>query len=90
MVNPSDQPIIAVNKLNKIYPNGVHALKDVTFSVKPGEFLIIIGLSGSGKSTLLRCLNRLHEPTSGDISFNGQDITKIKGRSVRLFADKSQ
>ena len=48
---------------------------DVSFTVKPGEFLAVIGLSGSGKSTLLRCINRLIEPTEGQIIWNGEDIT---------------
>jgi len=50
-------------------------LYDVSFTVKPGEFLAVIGLSGSGKSTLLRCINRLIEPTDGQIIWNGEDIT---------------
>lgn len=73
------------------YPNGVQALKGVSFDVKRGEFLVIIGLSGSGKSTLLRCLNRLHEPTSGQIIFHSlrsvnekqsEDIAKLKGDEI--------
>ena len=50
-------------------------MTDVSFSVKPREFLAMIGLSGSGKSTLLRCINRLIEPTEGQIIRNGEDIT---------------
>ncbi len=46
------------------------------FKVEPGEFLAVIGLSGSGKSTLLRCINRLVEPTEGEIIWNGMDITQ--------------
>jgi phosphonate transport system ATP-binding protein len=59
----------------------VQALKGVSFDVKKGEFLVIIGLSGSGKSTLLRCLNRLHDPTGGEIFFYDQDVTKLKTSS---------
>lgn len=77
------QPILSVKNLTKVYPNGVAALKGVSFDVYPGEFLVIIGLSGSGKSTLLRCLNRLHEPTSGEIWFNGQRIDSVQGNRVR-------
>lgn len=65
--------ILSVRNLVKTYPNGVQALKGVSFDVKEGEFLVIIGLSGSGKSTLLRCLNRLHDPTSGAIFFDGSN-----------------
>ncbi len=63
------ETILKVKDLIKTYPNGVQALKGVSFDVKRGEFLVIIGLSGSGKSTLLRCLNRLHDPTSGEVHF---------------------
>lgn len=75
--------ILEVKNLHKIYNSGTHALKGVSFSVEPGEFLVIIGLSGSGKSTLLRCINRLIEPTSGKIKFLGRDITHIKGEELR-------
>jgi len=59
--------MLRVENLTKVYPNGTQALKNVSFEVKDGEFLAVIGLSGSGKSTLLRCINRLIEPTSGKI-----------------------
>lgn len=75
-MNP--QNILEIRNLVKTYPNGTQALKGVSFDVKKGEFLVIIGLSGSGKSTLLRCLNRLHQPTSGSILFQGQDIAQEK------------
>ena len=76
-------PILSIKNLNIVYPNGVHALKGVSFDVMPGEFLVIIGLSGSGKSSLLRCINHLNHATSGEILFNGQDITKVTGRDER-------
>jgi phosphonate transport system ATP-binding protein len=71
----NSETILELQNLNKIYPGGVHALKDINFQVKKGEFLAIIGLSGSGKSTLLRCINRLIEPTSGRVIWKGRDIT---------------
>lgn len=71
------EPILSIKNLEKTYPNGVQALKGVSFDVKKGEFLVIIGLSGSGKSTLLRCLNRLHDPTGGVIKFHEDDVVKL-------------
>ena len=68
--------MLEVRNLTKIYDGGVLALDDCGFSVEKGEFLAIIGLSGSGKSTLLRCINRLVEPTKGEIIWNGVDITQ--------------
>lgn len=56
---------------------------DVSLSIKEGEIFVIMGLSGSGKSTLLRCLNRLHEPTAGEIFIDGEDITKMDKSRVR-------
>jgi phosphonate transport system ATP-binding protein len=74
---------IRIDHLNKIYPDSTHALKDLTFEVKPGEFLIIIGLSGSGKSTLMRCINRLIEPTSGKIYFDDIEVTALSLADLR-------
>lgn len=82
------QPILKIENLVKTYPNGVRALKGVSFDVKPGEFLVVIGLSGSGKSTLLRCINQLHEPTSGKILFNGEEVTRLKGSQQRFLRKK--
>lgn len=75
--------MLKVEKLTKVYPNGTQALNGVSFEVKEGEFLAVIGLSGSGKSTLLRCINRLIEPTSGKILWNDIDITAAKGNDIR-------
>src|SRR5512141_2590767 len=75
--------MLRVENLTKVYPNGTQALKNVSFEVKDGEFLAVIGLSGSGKSTLLRCINRLIEPTSGKIFWNDEDITAATGGDIR-------
>ncbi len=75
--------MLKVEHLVKIYPNGTQALKDVSFEVAEGEFLAVIGLSGSGKSTLLRCINRLIEPTSGKIIWDGLDVTAVSGSEMR-------
>ncbi len=79
----SQQPIIEIKHLHKIYENGVRALTDVSIQVMPGEFLAIIGLSGSGKSTLLRCVNRLIEPTSGSIKVEGIEMTQLDQHDLR-------
>ena len=67
------EPIIEVRHLSKSF--GTHVvLRDVDFTVKPGDVTCVIGASGSGKSTLLRCINLLETPTAGSILFHGQDI----------------
>ncbi|MEA3310068.1 MAG: phosphonate ABC transporter ATP-binding protein [Chloroflexota bacterium] len=75
--------MLEVKNLTKIYSDGTVALREVSFQVEDGEFLIIIGLSGSGKSTLLRCINRLVEPTAGQILWDGQDITTADQTELR-------
>lgn len=75
--------MLDVRHLTKVYPDGTVALRDVSFQVPDGEFLVIIGLSGSGKSTLLRCINRLVEPTEGEILWDGQDLAQLKGEELR-------
>ncbi len=61
------------------------AIWDMSFDVKQGEIFVIIGLSGSGKSTVIRCLNRLHNPTSGTILFDGKDIGKFSQKELTDF-----
>lgn len=75
--------MLEVKNLSKIYPNGTQALYDVNFTVPDGQFLVVIGLSGSGKSTLLRCINRLIDPTEGQIIWDGIDVTAAKGAELR-------
>ena len=75
--------MLKVENLTKIYDGGTQALDDVSFEVEKGEFLAVIGLSGSGKSTLLRCINRLIEPTSGTITWDGVDVTNASQEELR-------
>ena len=63
----------------------VVALQDVNFDVKRGETFVIMGLSGSGKSTMVRCLIRLIEPTAGEISIDGEDITGMSDKALIEF-----
>lgn len=60
-----------------------HVLKGIDFELKKGERVAVIGPSGSGKSTFLRCINRLEEPTSGEIYFKDELVTKKNIREVR-------
>lgn len=70
-------PLIEIRHLGKTF--GDHqVLKDIDFTVNAGDVTCIIGSSGSGKSTLLRCINLFETPTSGEIYFHGEDITKTK------------
>ena len=59
------------------------AVRDVSFDVAPGEVFVVMGLSGSGKSTLVRCMTRLIEPTSGSVTFEGEDILKVDNARLR-------
>jgi len=80
-----DEPVLRVRNLIKTYMQGkipVHALNDVTFDVKKGEFLSIVGPSGSGKSTLLSMIGLLDKPTSGSVFIDDKEITKAKESEV--------
>ena len=63
--------------------SGPEVLKGISFTVEADDFFAIIGPSGAGKSTLIRCINRLVEPTSGQVIFNGFDIVKVSHRKLR-------
>ena len=75
-----EEPILSIRHLSKRF-GSLEVLKDISFDVRKGEVVVVLGPSGSGKSTMLRCLNRLEEPTSGEIIFEGDDICQ-KGVDV--------
>jgi len=80
--------ILRVENLCKIYGNGeneVHALNNVSFSIKKGEFVAIIGPSGSGKSTLLHILGGVDKPTSGYVFMDGSDVYAQNDEQLAIF-----
>ena len=80
--------ILKVRNLCKTYGKGevkVEALKNVSFSLKKGEFAAVVGESGSGKSTLLNCVGGLDSPTSGNILVDGQDLFSMKEEQRTIF-----
>lgn len=79
--------MIDVKNLNKSFGE-LHILKDIDETIEKGEKVVIVGPSGSGKSTFLRCLNLLETPTSGSISFEGADITKLPQKEVNFLRRK--
>ncbi len=85
--------ILEVQNLKKYFntPEGtLHAVDNVSFSIERKKTLGIVGESGCGKSTLGRCILRLHEPTSGKILFNGQDITQLSNKEMRRIRKEMQ
>ena len=86
-------PVIEVRDLKKYFatPHGMlHAVDNVTFNIEKGRTLGVVGESGCGKSTLGRTIIRLHESTSGQIFLEGEDVTRLKGRELRLAREKMQ
>ena len=86
------EPLIRVKNLSKTFavnggflkkPDMLRAVSDISFDVMPGETLCLVGESGCGKSTLGRCVLQLIKPTSGEVLYNGQDLTKLSEREMR-------
>ena len=81
------ESIIQIQHLSKTFGDGteaVHALEDINLDILQGEIFGIIGLSGAGKSTLVRCMNLLERPTSGTVVVDGQNMTELSEKALRL------
>jgi len=74
---------LVIKNLRKEYRAGAPVLKDISLNIAGRGITAIIGPSGTGKSTLVRCINRLADPTAGEIKFLGQDLAKLQGRALR-------
>lgn len=85
MVSPTNvnKPMLRLENLVKRYRTGDEALKGVTLDIPTGQILALIGPSGAGKSTLIRCINRLVEPTSGQVYLHQTDLTTLGQRGLR-------
>jgi phosphonate transport system ATP-binding protein len=76
--------MLEIKNLQVVYPNGNEALKSISLSASRGEIIGVIGRSGAGKSTLLRCINGLQQTTSGEIILDGENITRLGEKQLRL------
>ena len=80
--------MVQLKNIQKIYPNGFHALKNINLRVESGEIYGIIGFSGAGKSTLIRTINLLESPSSGEVIVNGKDLRTLKPKDLRTERQK--
>lgn len=70
----SDVPLLEVRNLQKYYDDGYHAVRGVSYSIPSGMLVGLIGPNGCGKSTMMKCINRMHDPSSGEILIDGESV----------------
>ncbi len=73
-------PIVELERVERRYPGGVSALREVSLTVAPGELIGIVGPSGSGKSTLLHLIGTLDRPSAGTVRVDGYDVARLSDR----------
>ncbi|MCE8020923.1 phosphonate ABC transporter ATP-binding protein [Halomonas sp. MCCC 1A11036] len=79
---------LTIQDLAKVYPDGTQALNGLSFSVSPGEGVVILGHNGCGKSTLMKCLTGLERPTSGRLVLDGVDLARASRRELRTLRQR--
>lgn len=77
------QRLLSIKNLVKVYGKDTRALNGISLDFYPGEFIVVIGPSGAGKSTFIRCINRLVDPSEGELIFDGLHMEKLSGRKLR-------
>ena len=77
------KPLLSIQGLKKAYTGDKIVLKGMNADIYHGEFIVIIGPSGAGKSTFIRCINRMVDPSEGDLIFDGIELTGLKGKKLR-------
>lgn len=80
--------MIRLEKVNKAYEEGIHAIRNMSIHIEKGEFVFLVGHSGSGKSTFFKMLLKEVEPTSGEIYVAGENLRKISKRKVPQYRRK--
>ncbi|AEI11193.1 ABC transporter ATP-binding protein [Cellulomonas gilvus] len=84
-VRPADEPMVVVDHVRRTYGTGdaaVHAVRDVSFSIAPGELVVLVGRSGSGKTTLLNMVGGLDRPDEGRVVVDGREVSRLGERGL--------
>ena len=86
--DPSPPTIVELIKVSKSYPPDIKALIDISMTVITGEMFFLIGMSGAGKTTLLKLICNMETPSNGLIEVSGQNIHRLKGKSLARLRQK--
>jgi len=85
---PPLPPMVELADVTKVYPGGVHALAGVSLTIGAGELVAVVGPSGSGKSTMLHMLGTLDRPSSGRVTVDGYDVSRLSDRQLSALRAK--